>query len=450
MNQTNFLAEEKISKLMLKFSIPCIASLLVSSLYNIVDQIFIGRGVGYLGNGATNVVFPITIISLAIALMIGDGAAANLSLSMGSKKTEEAKASVGTAITLSLVSGILLMALFFLMSETILATFGATENNIEYAREYFRVIAIGIPFYVFTASMNALIRADGSPQFAMFSTLIGCVINCILDPIAIFGLHWGMFGAALATIVGQIVTAILAAWYLFHLKSVKLSLRDLFSGFYVVKRYIPLGFSSFLTQVAIVVTMGVMNNVLVFYGAQTEYGPDIPLTVFGIVMKVFQIVIAFCIGIAAGAQPIVGFNCGAKRFDRVKELYRKMLVAEIVLGFIAMAFFELFPVQIISLFGGESDLYNKFAALSFRIYLSTIAFCCVQKATSVFLQSVGKTAQSFILSLVRDIVVMLAVALVLPRYIGLNGALLVAPIADVVSMAFVVVFMRKTLREWDV
>lgn len=443
MNSSNYLEREKIPKLMVRFSVPCIMSLLVSSLYNIVDQIFIGRGVGYLGNGATNVVFPITVIALAFALMIGDGCAANISICLGAGRKEDAEKSAGTAITVSAAAGIILMVLYLIFSEQILAMFGATENNIEYAREYFRIIAIGIPFYVFTGAMNSIIRADGSPKFAMISTLIGCIINCVLDPIAIFVLKWGMFGAALATIIGQIVTAVLSVWYMTRCKSFKLHFKSLFSGFGIVGKYIPLGFSSFLTQISIVVIMGVMNNALVFYGAQSEYGADIPLTVFGIVMKVFQIVIAFSIGIAAGSQPIVGFNYGAGRSDRVREIYKNMMIAEGVVGLISLAVFELFPMQIIGIFGSESELYNRFAVITFRLYLSTILLCCIQKATSVFLQSVGKTAMAFVLSLTRDIVVSAAVVIILPRFVGLMGALWAAPIADAVSFIMAIFMMKK-------
>lgn len=443
MNSSNYLEREKIPKLMVRFSVPCIMSLLVSSLYNIVDQIFIGRGVGYLGNGATNVVFPITVIALAFALMIGDGCAANISICLGAGRKEDAEKSAGTAITVSAAAGIILMVLYLIFSEQILAMFGATENNIEYAREYFRIIAIGIPFYVFTGAMNSIIRADGSPKFAMISTLIGCIINCVLDPIAIFVLKWGMFGAALATIIGQIVTAVLSVWYMTRCKSFKLHFKSLFSGFGIVGKYIPLGFSSFLTQISIVVIMGVMNNALVFYGAQSEYGADIPLTVFGIVMKVFQIVIAFSIGIAAGSQPIVGFNYGAGRSDRVREIYKNMMIAEGVVGLISLAVFELFPMQIIGIFGSESELYNRFAVITFRLYLSTILLCCIQKATSVFLQSVGKTTMAFVLSLTRDIVVSAAVVIILPRFVGLMGALWAAPIADAVSFIMAIFMMKK-------
>lgn len=434
---------------MLKFSIPCIMSLLVSSLYNIVDQIFIGRGVGYLGNGATNVVFPITVISLAVALMIGDGCASHLSICLGRGKKDEAEKSVGNAITVSVLIGIVMMALFLLCSEMILSIFGATENNIEYARDYFRIIALGIPFYLFTNAMNSIIRADGSPKFAMFSTLIGCIINCILDPIAIFVLHWGMFGAALATILGQIVTAVLAAWYMTRCKSFNLHIKSLFSGFSVIKKYLPLGASSFLTQVSIVITMGVMNNALVRYGSESIYGADIPLTVFGIVMKVFQIIISFAIGIAAGSQPIVGFNYGAGRFDRVKKLYKTMIAAEAVIGVIGMLAFEFFPMPIISIFGSENAMYNQFAIFTFRVYLSTIILCCIQKSTSVFLQSLGKTLSAFTLSITRDIVVNISVVLTIPHFIGLTGTLLSAPVADIVSFILVIFMMRRVFRSFN-
>jgi len=305
-NSNQYLEEAPIGKLMMKFAVPCILSLLVSSLYNIVDQIFIGRGVGYLGNGATNVVFPITVIALAIALMTGDGCAAFLSICQGMKDNERARKSVGNAVSLLILSSIVLVVLFAFGKEAILSVFGATENNISYARDYFNIIIIGIPFFVFTNGMNSIIRADGSPQFAMISTLIGCVINIILDPIAIFVLHWGVTGAALATIAGQFVSAVLAAYYLFHAKSFRLDPGSMLIRFKYLAKILPLGISSFLTQLSIVVIMGVMNSTLVKYGAMSKYGADIPMTVMGIVMKVFQIVIAVVVGIAAGSQPIVG------------------------------------------------------------------------------------------------------------------------------------------------
>lgn len=310
MNQdsNHYMAEEPIGRLMLRFSIPCIMSLLVSALYNIVDQIFIGRGVGFLGNGATNVVFPVTIIALALSLLVGDGCAAFLSICQGRMDGEQAHKSVGNAVGIITASAILLTLVFAVFRDRILVGFGATANNMGYAREYFSCLIIGIPFFMFTNSMNSIIRADGSPQFAMGSTLIGCFINVILDPIAIFVLGWGMKGAALATITGQIVSALLAVYYLARAKSFRLKKSSFIPDTAILKHILPLGISSFLTQISIVVIMAVMNNVLVIYGAQSKYGADIPLTVVGIVMKVFQIVISIVVGIAAGSQPIVGYN----------------------------------------------------------------------------------------------------------------------------------------------
>lgn len=449
MNQKSnaYLAEEKIGKLMLKFSIPCIMSLLVSSLYNIVDQIFIGRGVGYLGNGATNVVFPITIITLAFALMIGDGCAAFLSICQGRKDVESAHKSVGNAVVLTLAAGIIMTIMFYVGKEGILTAFGATENNISYAREYFDYIVIGIPFYMFANMLNSVIRADGSPQFAMLSTLAGCIINIILDPVAIFVLGWGMKGAALATITGQIVTALLAVYYLFHTKSFRFQKTSFKPNGALLGKILPLGISSFLTQLSIVIIMGVMNNTLVTYGAYSKYGADIPLTVVGIVMKVFQIVISVVVGIAAGSQPIVGYNYGAGKYERVKQIYKTMMIAEGIVGLIALICFECFPIQITSIFGSEDGLYNEFAVLSFRIYMSSIIFCCLQKATSIFLQSLGRPVMSMTLSLLRDFVLSVPLIMLLPQRFGVTGSLYSAPLADIVSICVVIAMMVQVFRQ---
>ncbi|MDO4632713.1 MAG: MATE family efflux transporter [Eubacteriales bacterium] len=447
-NRSNtYLAEAPVRKLIVQFSVPCILSLLVSSLYNIVDQIFIGRGVGYLGNGATNVVFPITVIALALALMIGDGCAAYLSICQGMGDKERSHRSVGNAIMAFLLVSIVLTALFAFGRETILSIFGATENNIDYAREYFDIILIGIPFYIITNGMNSIIRADGSPQFAMFSTLIGCILNIILDPIAIFVLHWGVRGAALATIAGQIVSFCFSFYYLFHTKSFRLSRDSFRPNADILRHILPLGISSLLTQLSIVVIMGVMNSTLVKYGALSEYGADIPMTVMGIVMKVFQIVIAFVVGIAAGCQPIVGYNFGAGNIKRVKEIFRDMMIAEVVIGVVATLLFELFPVQIISLFGSESDLYKQFAVYAFRIFLSAMVLCCVQKSTSIFLQSLGKPVHSMALSLLREFVLSVPLVLLLPQFhdLGVLGPLYSGPIADVISCTVAVIMVLSVL-----
>ena len=449
-NANQYLAEEKISKLLLRFSIPCIMSLLVSSLYNIVDQIFIGRGVGYLGNGATNVVFPITIISLAIALMLGDGSAAYLSLCQGKKDTKSGNKSMGNVMMLLLASGLLMAIIFAILKSQILIAFGATPNNLSYANEYFDFIILGIPFFVIGNGLNSIIRADGSPQFAMITTLAGCIINVILDPVAIFALHMGMKGAAIATIAGQIVTAVCGVFYiLFKAKSFKLSLKNMIPDMEIISRFVPLGISSFLTQISIVVIMGVMNNVLVKYGAMSKYGADIPLTVVGIVMKVFQIVVSICIGIAAGSQPIVGYNYGAGQYRRVKELFTTIIKAEAIVGAISLFMFEVFPLQITSIFGSEDGLYNEFAVLSFRVFLSMIILTCIQKSTSVFLQSLGKPVMSMGLSLLRDFILSVPLAIILPMFFGVEGALLSGPVADIVTTVAVLIMAHITIKELD-
>ena len=448
-NKSQNLGEAPIGKLILRFSIPCILSLLVSSLYNIVDQIFIGWGVGYLGNGATNVVFPITIIALALALMIGDGCAAFLSLCQGRRDDEGAHRSVGNAVILLAVCSVLLVVIFLVFEEVILSLFGATEANIGYARDYFRIIVIGIPFYVFTNGLNSIIRADGSPKFAMLSTLAGCIINVILDPIAIFVLHWGVAGAALATIIGQIVTAILAVAYLFRTRSFRLGRQSFRLSGRLIGQFLPLGVSSLLTQLSIVVIMGVMNTTLIRYGALSKFGADIPMTVMGIVMKVFQIVISFVVGIAVGAQPILGYNYGAGKFDRVRQVFRVMITAELIIGVVATVCFACFPRQIIGLFGSESELYNEFAVLSFRIYLSTILLCCLQKAICIFLQALGKPGMSMTLSLLRDFILSVPLILLLPTAFGVVGPLYSAPVADVLSLLVAALMVRRTFREMN-
>ena len=449
-NANNYLAEEKIGKLLLKFSIPCIMSLLVSALYNIVDQIFIGRGMGYLGNGATNVVFPITIISLAIALMLGDGTAAYLSLCQGKKDIKSAKKSVGNAVTLLVLSGVVMAVIFGIFKTQILYAFGATENNISYANEYFNYIVIGIPFFVIGNGLNSIIRADGSPAYAMFTTLLGCVINVIFDPVAIFILHWGMMGAAVATITGQIATAICGVVYLTRAKSFRLSKDAFLLSGRMIKNFVPLGISSFLTQISIVVIMGVMNNVLVTFGAQSKYGADIPLTVVGIVMKVFQIVVSVCIGIAAGSQPVIGYNYGAEKYARVRKIFTTLLKAETVIGLISFICFEAFPLQIISIFGSGNGLYNEFTVMAFRIVLSMIILTCIQKSTSVFLQALGKPVMSMGLSLLRDFILSVPLSIILANQFGVIGALYSAPAADLGSMIAVVIMSMMVWKELKV
>lgn len=442
---SSYLATSPIGSLMMKFSIPCIMSLLIAALYNMVDQIFIGRGVGYLGNGATNVIYPITVITLALAVLIGDGCAAYLSLCQGRGDNKNVHKSVGNAVVFSFGIGILLMILFIIFENQILWGFGATDNNINYAYGYFKYIVLGIPFYMFGNAMNGVIRADGSPKFAMISTLVGCILNLILDPIAIFILGWGMEGAAIATIIGQIVTAILAVWYLFNTKSFKLTKESFKFNFGVLKKIIPLGGTSFLTQISIVIIMAVMNNMLVIYGATSKFGEDIPLTVVGIVMKVFNIVISVAVGVTIGAQPIIGYNYGAGNNLRVKEVFKKLMFIEVIIGVIATICFQVFPVQIINIFGSGDSLYEEFASLSFRIFLGTVLLCVIQKSISIFLQALGSYILSTALSLLREIVLSVPLIIILPKFFGVIGPLYAGPIADIISFVVAVLMMVRVI-----
>ena len=435
MEQENnqFLVTERVGKLMLKFAVPCVISLLVAALYNIVDQVFIGWGVGMLGNGATNVVFPLTVAALAVATMIGDGACSFVSISLGRRDQESAHRTVGNAVVLALGSGLVLAAVYLAARDPILRLFGATESNYAYAWDYFTWISLGIPFYMFGQTMNPIIRSDGSPQFAMISTLAGAVANVILDPIAIFVLGWGVKGAAIATVAGQIITAGLALWYLGRMKAVRLGRSSFPLRASLMGKFIPLGFCSFLSQISLVIAMATTNNMLRLYGGQSIYGEDIPLTVLGIVMKVFQIVISIVIGMAAGCIPVVGFNFGARRFERVRELMWKLLSAEAVLGVISFVLVEAFPRQLIGLFGSESELYEQFAVLTFRIYLCMIVLACVNKASFIFLQSLGKPIQSTFLSLFREVILAVPLVVLLPRAFGLMGVLYSMPVSDVAA-----------------
>ena len=353
---------------------------------------------------------------------------------------------MGNAVTLTVLVSLLLTAIFAVGRDGCLAAFGATEANRAYAVEYFTYLLPSIPFYMFGTAMNSVIRADGSPAFAMLSTLVGCVMNVVLDPIAIFALQMGMKGAALATISGQIVTALMAIWYLakkskaFRLKRASFHL----SG-HLLRRFLPLGISSFITQVSIVAIMAAMNNVLVIYGAKSPYGADIPMTVVGIVMKVFQIVVAIVVGIAAGCQPLVGYNYGAGHIDRVRQILKTMMTAEIAVGLVSLLCFQMFPRQITALFGSGDALYEEFAVMAFRTFLCTIPLCCVQKAGSIFLQSLGQPLEAMSLSLLREIVLSIPLAILLPMFFGVTGALYSAPVADVVSCTITVVILTRVM-----
>lgn len=423
-------ATEPIGRLIVKFAVPSVIALLVNSLYNIVDQIFIGWGVGYLGNGATNVVFPITIIALALSMMIGNGGAAYLSLKLGEGEIAVAKKGVGNAVTLVTIISILLTAIFLIWINPILTLFGATEVLRPYALEYGFIIGIGLPFMMISAAINSMIRADGSPKYAMFSMVIGAIINVILDPVLIFTFNMGVQGAAIATVIGQVASFVVSVVYMPRFKTVSPDAAAFRLNTKTCGNIVTFGLSSFITQFAITIVMALTNNLLAQYGAESIYGSEIPLTATGIVMKVNQIMIAILLGIATGAQPIIGFNYGAKNYKRVKKALEIALVASEVVSVVAFLIFQFAPMSVVSLFGSEEGLYNEFAVIAFRIFLLLCPLTGFQTVTAVYLQAVGKPVKSAILSLARQIIFFVPAALILPIFIGVEGVLWTGPVAD--------------------
>ncbi len=456
-----FLGTERIGKLMRQYAIPCIISLLVGALYNIVDQIFIANAsyLGSYGNAANTVVFPLTVVALAIAVMIGDGCCAFVSMALGRNEVDKARRSVGNAVVLSIAGSLVLTAIYLVFADGIIAMFGGTvnEETFRHAQEYFFYITLGIPFYMFGQAMNPVIRADGSPRFAMVSTLAGAVINIILDPIFIFVFKWGMMGAAVATVIGQVATALLAVWYLLHMKVIRPAKTDFALSGSVCGRMLTLGITSFLSQISLVAAMAAINNMLRKYGAldavfgQAQYA-QIPMAVVGIVMKFFQIVISIVVGMAAGCIPIVGYNMGAGKTLRVRDLFTRLLVAEALVGAAALVLAEGFPRQLIAIFGAanESSYYTAFAVKAFRTYLCMMILACVNKACFIFLQAVGKALASTLLSMFREVVFGVGFALLLPVFFGLDGVLYSMPVSDILTFVISAIIIMKTYRELNV
>lgn len=454
------LAREKVSKLLMSYSVPCIISLLVGALYNIVDQIFIANAsyLGSYGNAANTVVFPLTVIALAVAVMIGDGCCTYVSISLGMNKKENVKISIGNSIIITIFSSVVIMLTYLIFSNQIITMFGGTVNNetFEFAKEYFYYITIGIPFYMFGQAMNPIIRADGSPKFAMLSTVAGAITNLILDPVFIYIFRWGMMGAAVATVIGQIVTVILAIYYLCNMKIVKAEKKDFVLNMSIIKNIIILGVTSFLSQISLVAAMAAVNNMIRKYSlqdqvfSQVQYA-QIPMAVVGIVMKFFQIVISIVVGMAAGSIPVVGYNIGAKLYKRVKDIFILLLKAETIVGIISFIIVEVFPKFLINIFGAtnESIYYTEFAIKSFRIYLCMIILACINKATFIFLQAMGKAKESMILSMVREIVFGVGFALLLPQYFGLDGVLYSMPLSDLLTFIIAIYLICKVMKEFN-
>ncbi|MFG6319617.1 MAG: MATE family efflux transporter [Clostridia bacterium] len=445
--EENILGTEKIGKLMIKFAIPCIISMLVNSLYNIVDQIFIGQGVGYLGNGATNVVFPLTMICLAFALMLGDGSSAFLSLKLGEKKKEEAEKGVANGLIAVIIIAILFCVCTLAFLPQLLNLFGCTDNLRQYALDYGYIIALGLPFTMIGVSLNSIIRADGNPKYSMISMVTGAILNTILDPIFIFILHMGVKGAAIATVISQFVTFILNILYVRKFQTITISKSTLKIDFAMMRRIAMLGVSSFITQMSFVAVVAVENNLLKKYGTISKFGADIPITVLGIVMKVNQILTSVVLGIGVGSQPILGYNYGAEKYDRVKSTLKRILTLSVLVSAVAFILFQTIPEKLISIFGSSDDpLYSEFACLSFRIYLALCILNGVQIPSGIFFQAIGKSVKSAILSLSRQIILLIPSMIILSNIFGIKGVLYSGPCADAIAFLISVTLLVLEIK----
>ncbi len=441
----NPLGTENVGSLILHFSVPGIICMVVNALYNIVDQVFIGRGVGYLGNGATNVIMPMTVIALALALMTGDGAAAYLSLKLGAKEPDKAANGVGNAAAFVILGSLVLAAIYLAFTEPLCKLFGATSETLPYALDYGRIISLGIPFSCISAGFSGIIRADGSPRYSMAGLLTGSVINLICDPLFIFVFDWGIKGAAFATILGQFANALMCLLYFRRLKTVRLKKEYLILKPHVIGKVCAMGVSSLITQLSIVCVMAVSNNLMVKYGALSKYGAEIPMTTLGITMKVNQIIMAVVIGLSTGAQPIFGFNYGSGRTDRVKKALKITLITAETVLIAAFLVFQLAPMSIISIFGSESQLYNEFAVMCMKRFLM---LCCIngfQLVSGIFFQAIGKPVFSAVLSLSRQVVFLIPAMFIFPIFMGVEGILWAGPAADFLAFILADILL---IREW--
>lgn len=445
--ERNPLGYEKIGKLIRKFAIPSVIAMLVSSLYNIVDQIFIGQGVGILGNAATNVAFPLTTICIAIALLIGVGSAAKFSISLGKNEIKEAEKVVGNAIWMMVGLGVIYCVLGLIFLTPLLNAFGATKANFDYAHAYAGITLLGVPFLITNNALSNLIRADGSPKYSMVSMVTGAIINTILDPIFIFGLNMGIEGAALATVISQIISCSISLLYISRFKRIHLTKESFKFDINRCLNISLLGASNFLNQVAICLVQIVLNNSLTHYGELSVFGPDIPLSSFGVVMKVNSIFISFFVGINQGTQPILGYNYGAGNYDRVKETYKKSVLINVIVAAVSLFTFQVFPRHIISIFGSGDELYFEFATKVMRIFLSMIIAVGIQFVSSNFFASIGQPIKGVILSFSRQILLFIPLMLVLPLFMGIDGVIYAAPISDFTACLIAVFFIVREFRK---
>ena len=442
----NPLGSEPVSTLLRRFAIPSVIAMLVSALYNMVDQLFIGHSIGVLGNAATNVAFPLSMVCTSIGLLCGIGGAANFNLCMGRKDPAHAKSYVGNAISMLAILGVILCVAVQLFLRPMMLLFGATPDVIDYACTYTRITSIGFPFLIVTIGGSNLIRADGSPKFSMLCNLVGAIVNTILDPLFIFVFHMGMAGAALATITGQILSFALVVFYLRGFKTLPLSLSDLKPNMACWARIAALGATPAFNQVAMMVVQIVMNNTLTYYGSNSVYGSDIPLACAGIISKVNMLFFSFVIGISQGLQPIVSFNFGAQKYDRVKDAYKKAVFAATAISIVAFLCFQFFPRQIIGIFGSGSEEYLHFAERYFRIFLFFTFLNGIQPVSSNFFTSIGAPKKGIFLSLTRQIIFLLPLLLIFPYLFGIDGVMYTAPIADLAAASVSIVMVVREFK----
>lgn len=449
------LGKENINKLLISFAIPCVISMLINSVYNIVDQIFIGKGVGTLGNAATNVIFPLVIIFNAVAGLIGNGAAANLSLKLGEGKKEEGGKIVGNAVTVSIIFSIILSVIAYFFLPKLVYMFGCTENVYQYAVDYGKIIILGAPFMIIYSALSQLIRADGSPKYSMVLLVVGAILNIILDPIFIFTFNMGVKGGAIATVIGQIVSFAMAILYLKKVKSVKLE-KESFKVDKSITRTLGLGLSSFITQSTVLALFVFMNNMMTKYGALTKYGADIPLSVYGVISKINSLYISTILGISIGAQPIIGFNYGAGNYERVKETLRKVLTINLVVGLIFNIIFYLFPKEIVSIFITNSDpnykLFLEFAVVICHSFLLVMGLNFLEMTTSITVQSLGNVKKATMVSFIRQIILFIPIACFMAIYLhkGIYGVLNAGPIADIITFFIALVIFYSEYRKLSI
>ena len=451
MEETNISQEQNplgtapVGGLIGKFAIPAIISMLVSAMYNIVDQIFIGQGVGMLGNAATNVAFPVTTIATALALLLGIGGASNYNLEMGAGREKKASSIAGTALSTLVITGVILAVAVLLFLRPLLSLFGATTDVMPYAVDYLGITAVGLPFYALSIGGNHIVRADRSPTYSMTCVLTGAIINTILDPLFIFGFGWGIKGAAWATVIGQVVSGILVVIYFGKFRKMYLEMSMLKPSSECLKAIISLGMASCINQIAMAIVQIVLNNILRYYGGLSVYGSDIPIACVGVISKVNQVFMAICIGISQGCQPIWGFNYGAKKYDRVRLAYRYSVIACTAIATVFFLCFQLFPHQIVSIFGTGSDLYFQFAERYLKIFMFMTFANGIQPMSSGFFTSIGKAKLGIVMSLTRQVLFLLPLIVVFSLIMGIDGVMYAGPIADAAALSLAILFARREL-----